>query len=238
MPLIYSPLSEDVLGPPQGRLYPKSAFLMCQLGDPPELDQKMTKLVVDVFENSGIIVKDAGSSAGGKDFLERILGLIQGSGFVVALFSENTRPNAFANIALELGFATMCGKPIVVIKSEKGQAPSDLTRTDWIEYRPEDVAGFTEKVKQAIEEIRALADFQGDTLKIALEADRMDCAIALERARKAFLLTGLEDYIDHARTILDRLEDANEHENISDLSRQSEEIKLFIRQAERSLEDR
>ncbi|MCY4312094.1 MAG: hypothetical protein OXD44_00060 [Gammaproteobacteria bacterium] len=195
----------------------------------------MSNLVIEIFINSGIAIKDATSSIGSKDYLERILEIIQGTGFVVALFSEHTRPNAFANIALELGFAAMCGKPIMVVKSKEAQAPSDLTRTDWIEYSPRNAAGFEEKINLAIKQIYDLSVHQGDILELALEAERTDCAIALERARKAFLLTGLKDYIDHAKTILNLLETSIKPDNVNDLFRQIDETKLFIRQAERSL---
>ena len=186
MPLVFSPLSEEVLGPAPVRLYPVSAFIMRQLGDPSEIDRQMYEASKVIFERAGISTMDADSTAGQKDFLERILGLIRGTGFTVALFSSDTRQTAFANIALELGFAAMCGKPLVIIKSINAKAPSDLTRTDWIEFNPDDLPRFNEKLEQAIEEINALAQFEEDKLEVALVAARMDCAVAFERAKKHF----------------------------------------------------
>ena len=231
MPLVFSPLSEEVLESGPARLFPKSVFLMRQLGTPPEIDKAMAVLATRVFEDAGISVLDASSSTGGKDFLERILGLIRGSGFVAALFSNNTRRTAFANISLELGFAAMCGKPLIIIKSRNARAPSDLTRTDWIDYDRENEDGFISKLGQAVSEINALADFEKMKLEVALEADRMDCAIAFERTRKAFLLTGDVTYVHHARTILDRLNEAQEQTHVGDLHRERDEVRLFIRQA-------
>jgi hypothetical protein len=126
MPLVFSPLSEEVLDSGPAKLFPKTVFLMRQLGAPPKIDQAMAALATQVFENAGISVLDANSSTAGKDFLERILGLIRGSGFVAALFSNETRRTAFANILLELGFAAMCGKPLIIIKSKNAEAPSIL----------------------------------------------------------------------------------------------------------------
>ena len=231
MPLVFSPLSEEVLDSGPAQLFPKSVFLMRQLGTPPEIDQAMAVLATQVFESEGFSVLDANSSTGGKDFLERILGLIRGSGFVAALFSDEMRRTAFANISLELGFAAMCGKPLVIIKSKGAQAPSDLTRTDWIDYDQDDKDGFISKLGQAVYQINALADFEKMTLEVALEADRMDCAIAFERARKAFLLTGHATYVDHAQTILDRLNEADEQTHLGDLRRERDEVRLFIKQA-------
>lgn len=108
--------------------------MMRQLGDPPEIDRVMNAQTIRIFRECGIRAIDAGETTGGKDYLERILGLIRGTGFTVAIFSHQTRPTALANIALELGFAAMCGKPLIIIKSPEATAPSDLKRTDWIEY--------------------------------------------------------------------------------------------------------
>ena len=206
---------------------------MRQLGAPPELDRRMVESATGVFRGAGFAVIDADSSTGAKDFLERILGLIRGSGFVSAVFSDATRRTAFANISLELGFAAMCGKPLIILKSKGADAPSDLTRTDWIEFDEEDEAGFENKLRQAIGEIYALADFEKAKLEIALEAERMDCGIAFERARKAFLLTGEHALVDHAEAILDRLNEVRSHHNIDDMERQRQEISLFVRQARR-----
>lgn len=233
MPLVFSPLSEDVLGPAPVQLFPKSAFVARQLGNPPVADQELFDASRAVLEERGISVVDADSSSGRKDFLERVLGLIRGTGFTVALFSEETRRTALANIALELGFAAMCGKPLVIIKSRNAEAPSDLTRTDYIDYDREDQDRFRTKLMQAMEEIDALATFERDKLEVALEAERMDCAIAFERIRKAFLLTGEQAYIHHADTVIDRLQRGTD---IDDLSRQREEISTFIRQANRAIE--
>ena len=232
MPLVFSPLSEEVLDPGPRNLFPRSVFMMRQLGEPPEIDRKITEVATEVFGSAEISVLDANSSTGGKDFLERILGLIRGAGFVAALFSDSTRRTAFANISLELGFAAMCGKPLIIIKSKGAKAPSDLTRTDYIEYDSDDVEGFTNMLRLAIDEVNALADFERVKLEVALEADQMDCAIAFERVRKAFLLTGESAYLDHAQTVLNRLNAARENQDVDDLRREREEIRLFIKQAE------
>ncbi|MGD9658268.1 MAG: hypothetical protein AB7U61_11650, partial [Methylocystis sp.] len=76
----------------------------------------MASTVDDVLRKRGFQTKDADASTGGKDFLERILELIRATGFTVAIFSDKTRPTALANIMLELGFAAMCGKPLLIVK--------------------------------------------------------------------------------------------------------------------------
>ena len=58
--------------------------------------------------------------------------------FAVAMFSEQARPAALATIMFEWEFAAMLEKSLMIVKSRTVAAPSGLTRTDWIEYDPQD----------------------------------------------------------------------------------------------------
>lgn len=231
MPLVFSPLTEAVLDSAPKRLLPKHAFVMRQLGRPPEIDLRMTKIVNEVLQSRGIKVVDADASTGGKDFLERIVGLIRATGFTVAIFSHYTRPTAVANIMLELGFAAMCGKPLVIVKSEKAKAPSDISRTDWIIYRPDCEETFRAKLEQAADTVESLVEYENTLLTVALEARSMDCAIAFERANKGFLLSGERRFIDAAEAILFRLAEVAEEQRINDIERLRLEINTFLHQA-------
>ncbi|HEX5319384.1 MAG TPA: hypothetical protein VFW46_09515 [Stellaceae bacterium] len=236
MPLVFSPLSEAVLDLPPKRLFPRYAFIMRQLGRPPSLDLTMNAEVVRLLENRGFRAIDADGTTGGKDYLERILGLIRGTGFTIAIFSDRTRAGALTNIALELGFAALCGKPLVVAKTPKASAPSDLKRTDWIEYDETDPAQFHRKLSQAIDEIERLCDWEGDLLQTSLEARSPDCAVALERANKGFFLSGDKRFIEAAERILDLLSGVDEGPAIGDLERLRSETRTFIRQARACLD--
>lgn len=230
MPLVFSPLSEEVISLPPRSLFPKHAFIMRQIGDPPDVDQEMAKIVTEILTHRGFGVKDADASTAGKDFLERILGLIRGTGLTVAIFSYETRSTALANIMLELGFAAMCGKPLMIVKSHEASAPSDLTRTDWLEYSPDREDEFREKVLQGITEVEELAPYEEMLLDVALKARSMDCAVAFERAQKAFMLSGDGSLIDKVENIRDRLAAARDVEQIADLDRLHDEVAMFAMQ--------
>lgn len=239
MPLAFSPISEELLQTGPQTLLPRSAFLMRQLGSPPGIDLQMATIVAEVFRKRGINSKDADTSTGAKDFLERILNLIRGTGFTVAIFSSETRPTAMANIALELGFAAMCGKPLVIVKAKGAAAPSDLTRTDWVEYDQADERRFRNKLDQALDQIDQVAEFQETLLEVALEARSMDCAVAFERASKAFLLTGEPRFLDSAEQIATRLRAAaKKGDVIDDLERLRREISVFVRQGRQATRTR
>jgi hypothetical protein len=235
MPLVFSPLSEDILSSPPKRLHPGHAFVMRQIGDPPAVDKRMAEIVEEVFAARGVRTKDADASTGGGDFLERILGLIRATGFTVAIFSHETRADAMANITLELGFAAMCGKPLVIVKSKEAKAPSDFTRTDWIEFDQGKEGRFRAKLNQALNTIEEASDFENFLLETAIEAKSIDCAVALERAIKAFLLNSDATLLDKAERIAERLEAAGANESIDDLKRLKAEISMFVRQGRAAL---
>jgi len=210
---------------------------MRQIGNPPAVDERMVEIVLEVLALRRIPTKDADASTGGKDFLERILGLIRGTGFTIAIFSHDTRATAMANITLELGFAAMCGKPLIIVKSKEAAAPSDFTRTDWIDYDLKDEARFRKKLGQALDTINDLAVFEDMLLDVALGARSIDCAIAFERANKAFLLTREDRFLDKAEEIKRRLDGMGNIEAIADLERLKSEITTFIQQGRRALAD-
>lgn len=206
---------------------------MRQIGEAPQIDTDMAHAVSALLDARGYGVKDADASTGGKDYLERILGLIRGTGLTIAVFSHQTRPTALANIMLELGFAAMCGKPLMIVKSKDAHAPSDLKRTDWIDYDFADPSNFERKVGQALDEIEALAEFEEQLLDLALEAPSMDCAVAFERAHRAFLLSGQVGLIEKTEGIRDRIAGVRDIETVADLNRLHDEVAMFVKQARR-----
>lgn len=233
MPLVFSPLSDEVIALPPRSLFPRYGFLMRQIGDAPQIDVDMATAVSALLEARGYGVKDADASTAGKDYLERILGLIRSTGFTIAVFSHQTRPTALANIMLELGFAAMCGKPLMIVKSKDAPAPSDLKRTDWIDYDFANPGKFERKVGQALDEIEALAEFEEQLLELAVDAPSMDCAVAFERAQRAFLLTGQSEIVEKAVSIRNRISGARDIAAVVDLNRLHDEVAMFVKQGHR-----
>ena len=66
-----------------------------------------------------------------------------------------------------------------------------------------------------------------------MNAPEMDCAIAFERASKAFLLTKEARFLDSAEAIGRRLADVPR--SIADLGRVRDEIMIFVRQGRRAM---
>jgi len=234
VPLVFSPLTEAILDTPPKRLFPKHAFVMRQLGRPPAIDLDMARTVEDVLSEREFQTKDADASTGGKDFLERILELIRATGFTVAIFSDKTRPTALANIMLELGFAAMCGKPLLIVKSAKAKPPSDFSRTDWISYDGTDEKSFRSKLNQGLDAIESLVEYEETLLSVALAAQSMDCAVAFERANKGFLLSGQAKFVTAAKSIHKRLKEFGGSSRIADVERLAHEVEAFILLAQKT----
>lgn len=238
MPLIYSPLSDEVVNRPPAVLLPKHAFIMRQIGAPPKVDAAIAKAVRSYLKSAGYAAIDATGTTSGKDYLERIIGLIRATGFTVAIFSEQTRSTTLANIALELGFAAMSGKPLIICKSKDAAAPSDLKRTDWIEFDASRPQAFGKNFKLALSGLPGLATLERTLLDVALEARSPDCAVALERCNRGFLLTGEASFIRSAEQILSRITAYGDGGAINDLERLKSEIKTFVSQAKASTRSR
>ena len=121
------------------------------------------------------------------------------------------------------------------MKSREAAAPSDFTRTDWIDYEAKDEDRFRKKLNQALDTIGELALFEDTLLDVALGARSIDCAVAFERANKAFLLTSDARFLDKAEEIGRRLEGVDELIAIADLDRLRGEIEMFVRQGRQAL---
>jgi hypothetical protein len=112
--------------------------------------------------------------------------------------------------------------------------PSDFTRSDWIVYDPDNEPAFEAKLNQALDAVEASASFEEGLLDIALDARSIDCAVAIERAVKAFLLCGESRIIDKAEQITARIAGADANDSIADLERLRGELAMFIRLARAS----
>jgi hypothetical protein len=192
MALIFSPLSEDILS---GAFipFPKSAFLMMQdnEGTPP-LDSEMERIARTEFHDLGLDLRKASEEAGTKDFLEKILALIRGSGFGVAIFSEFTDPRSLANIFFEIGICNMLGKPVILLKSKDARVPSDFTRTEWISYN-HDADELGNHIRRHVDKLERSAGYYQELGDIAAEARSPDWDLAFERYKQSFLILGSDE---------------------------------------------
>jgi hypothetical protein len=137
------------------------------------------------------------------DYLQKIIDLIRGSGFGIAIFSDLTPARTLANIFFELGVAGILGKPVQLIIAGASPAPSDFVRTEWIRYDEAHESRFVAELGRSLHKIEEGADYYQKIGQLALDAEEPDLEEAFERFKQAVLISN----DDKARAALLRLRD-------------------------------
>ena len=154
-------------------------------------------------------VMKASRHSGTKDYLEKIMQLIRGCGFGIAIFSELTPATTLANIFFEIGLCGVLGKPVILIKSAKAKPPSDFVRTEWITFQ-DDPKKLRKDLERFIKSISELAAYYEDLGDLALAAEDVDYELAFERYRQAMLIASKQPVRAKIRGILTDLGDESE----------------------------
>jgi len=143
--------------------------------------------------------------SGTSDYLEKIIDLIRGCGFGVAIYSNETESRSLGNIFFEVGVSHLLGKPVQLLVAGPQPTPSDFVRTEWVQYDPAKKAGSLASLKRAFDGIEASAEFAYKLGCIAFEADEVDYELAFERFKQAVLIAdhpGAREKITEIRALL------------------------------------
>lgn len=188
MPLLFSPISDGILEGPF-KPHPRSVFIMLHSSkDVSGLEAIMDAVVCSCLTRLRHDVKKASRQSGTKDYLEKIIQLIRGCGFGIAIFSESTPASTLANIFFEIGLCGVLGKPVILVKSARAKPPSDFVRTEWIAFQNRDRKKLRRDVEMAIKSIQELASYYESLGDLALDAEEVDLELAFERYRQAILI--------------------------------------------------
>lgn len=207
MALLFSPLSEALLEGPF-RPFPRSAFLMLHSGSTiAPIEREMDSLTVKRLDRLKHPVKKATRQPGTKDYLEKIIQIIRGCGFGIAIFSENTPAPTLANIFFEIGLCGVLGKPVILVKSERAKPPSDFVRTEWITFKIGEHKRFRKDLDQSIQSVRDLATYYEELGDLAFDAEDADLELAFERYRQAILIADRQVVRNKINRILTALDD-------------------------------
>lgn len=204
MALIFSPLTEDLLEGPF-KPYPRGVFVMLQDNKgTPEVDYEMDEVICDVLKKHSFTPLKATSKRGTKDFLEKIVQMIRGCGFGVAIFSEYTNASSLANIFFEVGLCNMFGKPVIIVKNEGTKAPSDFVRTEWVTFT-KDKDKLSNDFKASIISIQELADYFESLGDLAFEAEEKDYELAFERFKQSYLISNKKQVQEKIENLLNNM---------------------------------
>ncbi len=191
--IYYSPTNNDVL---QNFITyrPKTCFLMTQLGG--ELSPKLKKIISDLkdhLKKAGIDIMDANSLVTGSDFLDKIFKLMLSVPIGIVVITEEMKTTTLSNIFYEIGIMTALGKEILVIKSKEFEIPSDLIRTEYVEYNKD----FTDKIQKFLKGINEKVDYY----KIMAEQLHKKALLSLDYYKRGYLITGDESIKISAKKI-------------------------------------
>lgn len=205
MAIIFSPLAnEEMTG--AFKPLPGCAFVMMHSAKAiAPIEREIEKRVTAALLQKGFRTTKATGAFGTKDYLDKIVQLIRGCGFGLAIFSEFTPAKTLANIFFEIGICYVLGKDVIMVKTGAAPVPSDFVRNEWIEFDPADEAGFANSLQSACDAIRENASFYMKLGEIALEAVDTDYELAFERFKQAALLVKNDSALDRIKSISARL---------------------------------
>ncbi len=237
MTLLYSPIDGSEM-PALIRPQPRSAFLMLHDNDRvAAVESQMQEIVRAELAATRFVPKTASEVRRSGDFLAKIIELIRGCGFGIAIFSDATPPKTLANIFFEIGYCLALGKPTFLVQAGDA-APSDFVRSEWINFDTDRVEQFRSTLRSAFNGIEEYGIFLGDLGRTAEEAEEVNLEVAMERFRRAYLVTGSTGDLDGIRRIQTRLRVSRSDADLAHLIRAPrrsllDDISQFLRLAEK-----
>ena len=128
MSILHSPLTGSQL---EGSYIPRprNAFLMLTAHNrATEVELEMESAVRAVLNEFNFVSCIASETPGTGDYLKKIVDLIRGCGFCIAIYLNKTRSSTMGNIFFEAGVAQLMGKPVHLLTAGKNITPSDFVR--------------------------------------------------------------------------------------------------------------
>jgi hypothetical protein len=193
--ILYRPLEGDV-HTTKVNYRPRTCFIMTQLGEPIPDDIKKIRSDLSVIlkkRNLGEI--DAESQVTGKDFLMKIWNMIITVSLGIAIINENMSSQTLSNIFYEIGLMQSYGKETLVIKTQSSEIPSDFVRTEYIQYDNK----FKKKMRKFLDSFFDLPEYY-ENIADHLENNPL---LSIDYLRRAYLISGEEEYRSKAKSILD-----------------------------------
>jgi hypothetical protein len=175
--ILFSPITQKELDDTY-RPFPRRVFLMLQSNDRTStVEWEMADEVRNILTDMRFQPFAATDLAGTSDYLEKIVDMIRGSGFGIALYSDATESRSLGNIFFEVGVSHLLGKPVQLLVAGANPTPSDFVRTEWVKYDP---------ARKAFAAIEAQAEYYYTLGEIAFGAEHVDLNWLLSASNKLF----------------------------------------------------
>jgi hypothetical protein len=199
--ILYHPIEGDIYSKPI-KVRANHCFIMTQLGDPvPAEIQKIRKILSRRFKKHEVQIIDAGDVVTGKDFLLKIWEIIVSVPLGIAVLSKDLPIPTMENVFFELGIMQAIGKSTVIIKTGDVPVPSDLVRTEYIEY-----VGGNSKSNKAF--LRKLDNFLKNHFELAdhfeflAEEGESDPVVSIDYFIRAYLIKPKDRYVRKIKALL------------------------------------
>jgi hypothetical protein len=139
------------------------------------------------------VTVDASEHITGRDFLLKIWNLLLSAPLGIAIIHEGMPPATVANIFFELGMMQAYGKELLVVKTPAAVVPSDLVRTEYLEWG----ATFGDRLRRFMDGLLERAQYYET---VAEQLDR-NPLLAIDYLRRAYLITGANEPRARARAL-------------------------------------
>jgi hypothetical protein len=170
---------------------------MTQLGGDPHAEVVgMRDVVKSTLDQHRFDLIQADDVVTGRDFLLKIWGIAVASPLGIAIVHESMTAETVANIFYELGLMQAYGRETLVLKSPRARIPSDLVRTEWVQFddsAPHRLARFMEGLQERVAYYLNMAD--------QLERNPL---LVIDYLRRAYLLTEDPSIRETAIEVFDR----------------------------------
>ena len=173
------------------------------------VEARMQEIAREELDRAGFDAKAASGLRRSGDYLSKIIRMIRGCGFGVAIFSDATPSRTLANIFFEVGYCLALGKQTFLLIAGAGAASSDFVRSEWIEYKPDQENKFRASLAEAFAGVDEYSRFLEDLALTAEEAEEIDPELAYERFKRAYLVSGSASARDGIRRIRTKLRTVN-----------------------------
>ena len=193
--IYYRPTDGDAHTAPL-RFRPRTCFLMTQLGQPvPAEVTEIRAALAQALDVEGYGLIDADSVITGRDFLLKIWEIMIAVPLGIAIIHQDMRRGALTNVFYELGMMQAYGKETLVVKTRRVRVPSDLVRTEYIEYGSD----FPARIHRYLSSLSDRAKYYADVAE-QLEKNPL---MAIDHLRRAYLLTGSARLHERAKEIFE-----------------------------------